>query len=175
MPWLQQFNTSVVCRCNWLLGRFVVTRVFSLTIVVVEQWIQTGFRPLTNFSSKVSPEVGESVLWRGVCKGRQGGPSTKVEHFHGKVRHVAVDERHELFLYVDCEAVKEVRKIHTSYVEVLARRWLCASGGRCHREAEVRSNFIEVVRCPECTLTDRWFNSEDSYRQHFRVCHRGSA
>ena len=101
MPWLQQFNTSVVCRCNWLLGRFVVTRVFSLTIVVVEQWIQTGFRPLTNFSSKVHPEVGESVLWRGVCKGRKGGPSTKVEHFHGKVRHVAVDERHELFLYVD--------------------------------------------------------------------------
>ena len=102
MPWLQQFiNTSVVCRCNRLLGRFVVTRVFSLTIVVVEQWIQTGFRPLTSFSSKVLPDVGESVLWRGVCKGRKGGPSTPVEHFHGKVRHVAVDERHELFLYVD--------------------------------------------------------------------------
>ena len=41
-----------------------------------------------------------------------------------------------------------MRKIHTSYVEVPAERWLCASGGRCYREAEVRSNFIEVVKCP---------------------------
>ena len=27
-----------------------------------------------------------------------------------------------------------MRKIHTSYVEVPAERWLCASGGRCYRE-----------------------------------------
>ena len=66
----------------------------------VEEWMQSGFRKLTNLSTKSPPEVGESVLWRGVKTGRHGQPSTKCEWFNGKVRHVAVEEN-EVYLYID--------------------------------------------------------------------------
>ena len=59
------------------------------------------FKPLTNISTSLSPDVGESVLWRGVKVGRRGQPSTKVEHFNGKVRHIDVDDQHEMYLYID--------------------------------------------------------------------------
>ena len=74
----------------------------AATTEMVEHWISTGFRPLTNISTKVPPEIGESVLWRGVKTGRRGQPSTKVEHFHGKVRGLSVDtQSQELYLYID--------------------------------------------------------------------------
>ena len=60
-----------------------------------------SFEPLTNISTKTPPEVGESVLWRGVKTGKHGNPSTKCEYFNGKVRHLKVEEDHELYLYVD--------------------------------------------------------------------------
>ena len=66
----------------------------------VEEWMQSGFRKLTNLSTKSPPEVGESVLWRGVKTGRHGQPSTKCEWFNGKVRHVVVEEN-EVYLYID--------------------------------------------------------------------------
>ena len=47
------------------------------------------------------PEVGESVLWRGVKTGKHGNPSTKCEYFNGEVRHMQVEEDGELYLYID--------------------------------------------------------------------------
>ena len=67
----------------------------------VEMWMQVSFRKLTNLSTKSTPEVGESVLWRGVKTGRHGQPSTKCEFFNGKVRHMQVGEDQELYLYID--------------------------------------------------------------------------
>ena len=67
----------------------------------VEEWMRTSFKKLTNISTKVPPEVGESVLWRGVKTGRHGCPSTKCEYFNGKVRFLQVEEDGELYLYVD--------------------------------------------------------------------------
>ena len=66
----------------------------------VEMWMETGFRKLTNMSTKSPPEVGESVLWRGVKTGKHGQPSTKCEWFNGKVRYVQVEDN-EVFLYID--------------------------------------------------------------------------
>ena len=63
------------------------------------------------------PVIGETVLLIGVEIGRKGHPSTTVEYFQGKVRHMEVDDIHELYLYVDLAAVKGVRKVHLSYVE----------------------------------------------------------
>ena len=64
----------------------------------IESWIQCTFRKLTNLSTKCPPEVGESVLWRGVNAGNHG--YTTVEHFNGKVRGVQV-ENNELYIYID--------------------------------------------------------------------------
>ena len=83
-------------------------------------------------------------MWRGVKTGRNGQPSTKCEYFNGKVRHMAVDDDHELYLYVDRFAVKGVRKVHPSCVECPTDDWVVADGGRCYRESEVRSNFVEA-------------------------------
>lgn len=66
----------------------------------VEEWIQNGFRELVNLSGKIPPELGESIIWRGLKKGKSGGPSTKEEHFHGRVRHVSVEEN-EIFVWLD--------------------------------------------------------------------------
>ena len=66
----------------------------------VEMWMETGFRKLTNMSTKSPPEVGDSVLWRGVKTGKHGHPSTKCEWFNGKVRYVQVEDN-EVFLYID--------------------------------------------------------------------------
>ena len=72
-----------------------------MTDAEVEEWIQSCFRPLKNISSKVPPEVGESVLWRGVKKGPAGQESTVCEFFNGTVRHVQVCSSNELWIYVD--------------------------------------------------------------------------
>ena len=62
----------------------------------------TNYKRRTNISTKSPPEVGESVLWRGVKKGRKGHPSTKCEYFNGTVRQMGVDEEdNELYLYLD--------------------------------------------------------------------------
>ena len=66
----------------------------------VEEWM-FSIRPLTNLSTKCPPRVGESVLGRGVKTGPHGQPSTKCEYFNAKVRHIALDEDNELYLYVD--------------------------------------------------------------------------
>ena len=66
----------------------------------VEEWMRSGFKKLKNASTKSPPEVGESVLWRGVKTGKQGGLSTKVEYFNGKVHGVQVEED-EVYLYID--------------------------------------------------------------------------
>ena len=67
----------------------------------VEMWMQESFRKLTNLSTKSPPEVGESVLWRGVKTGKRGQPSTKCEFFNGKVRGIHVDEDGDLHLHID--------------------------------------------------------------------------
>ena len=73
----------------------------AATSELVEQWVSEGFRKLSNISTKIPPEVGESVLWRGVKIGKSGNPSTKIEYFNGKVRGVDVEEDHEVYIYVD--------------------------------------------------------------------------
>ena len=68
----------------------------------VEQWVTENFKPLENISTKVPPEIGESVLWRGVKVGKHGGASTKVEYFNGTVHHVQVDPTdNECYVYID--------------------------------------------------------------------------
>ena len=60
------------------------------------------FKPLTNISTEIPPEVGESVLWRGVKTDRRGQLSTKCEYFNGGVRRMAIDDdTRELYLHVD--------------------------------------------------------------------------
>ena len=66
----------------------------------VEEWIQCGYTQLVHLSSKIPPEIGESILWKGLRKGKSGGPSTKEEFFHGRIRHVTV-ENDEIFLFLD--------------------------------------------------------------------------
>ena len=70
------------------------------TSELVEEWM-ANFHQLTNISTNIPPAVGETVLWRGVKMGRKGYPSTKVEHFHGQVRHVEVDPDNEIWVYID--------------------------------------------------------------------------
>ena len=67
----------------------------------IDEWIAENFRPLGRVSSKMPPEIGEEVLWRGVKTGRHGQPSTSVEYFNGKVRYIDFDESDEMFLYID--------------------------------------------------------------------------
>ena len=71
------------------------------TTELVEQWVSENFKQLTNISTKIPPQIGESVLWRGVKTGRAGNPSTSCEYFNGKVRMLRVEEDNELFLYID--------------------------------------------------------------------------
>ena len=71
------------------------------TTELVEQWVSENFKQLTNISTKIPPQIGESVLWRGVKTGRAGNPSTSCEYFNGKVRMLRVEEDNELYLYVD--------------------------------------------------------------------------
>ena len=70
------------------------------TTELVEEWLNESFRPLTGVSHKMPPEVGDSVLWRGLKTGKKGNPSTKVEYFNAKVRSVDV-EADEIYCYVD--------------------------------------------------------------------------
>ena len=42
----------------------------------VEEWMSNSYKPLQNISKKNPPEVGESVLWRNMKRGRSGNPST---------------------------------------------------------------------------------------------------
>ena len=66
----------------------------------IESWMQSSFRKLTDLSTKSPPEVGESVLWKGVKKGKHGQPTTNFEYFNGKVRGVKVEDD-ELYIYID--------------------------------------------------------------------------
>ena len=66
----------------------------------VETWLLSGFKKLTDISTKMPPECGESVLWRGVKMGPNGQPSTKCEWFNGKVHFVQV-EGDEIYLYIN--------------------------------------------------------------------------
>ena len=66
----------------------------------VDEWISTDFSPLLNLSTKIPPEIGEEVLWRGVKTGKHRQASTKVEYFNGTVRYLECDSAVELFLYL---------------------------------------------------------------------------
>ena len=79
---------------------FEIPPPIAATTQNVEEWIQNGYTELVNLSGKVPPEIGESILWRGIKKGPHGGPSTRVEHFHGRVRYVTV-ENNDIFVFLD--------------------------------------------------------------------------
>ena len=72
----------------------------AATTSEVEEWIESGYTRLVDLSSKVPPEIGESILWKGLRKGKSGGPSTKVEFFHGRIRFVSVEDD-EIYLFLD--------------------------------------------------------------------------
>ena len=72
----------------------------AATTELVEEWVSGSFKQLTNISTKIPPEIGESVLWKGVKKSKSGNPSTTCEYFNGKVRMMQVEDN-ELYLYVD--------------------------------------------------------------------------
>ena len=65
-----------------------------------DMWMSSGFRKLTNMSTNMPPEIGESVRWRGVKTAPKGQPSTKCEWFNGKMHFVQVDDN-EIFVYID--------------------------------------------------------------------------
>ena len=79
---------------------FEIPPPIAATTDEVERWIQDGFTKLVNLSSKEPPEVGESILWKGIRRGKSGGLSTKEEFFHGRIRHVSV-ENENIFLFLD--------------------------------------------------------------------------
>ena len=66
----------------------------------VEAWVTGSFKPLSNISQNIPPQLGESVLWRGVKTGKSGAPSTTCEYFNGKVRSLAVEDD-EVYVYLD--------------------------------------------------------------------------
>ena len=68
--------------------------------------------------------------------------------------------------------MKEVRKVHPTYLENPTEEWVVADGGRCYKEEEVRMGFVSMVKCPLCTVKARWFNSEASYQQHWETVHQ---
>ena len=72
----------------------------AATTSEVEEWIESGYTRLVDLSSKIPPEIGESILWKGLRKGKSGGPSTKVEFFHGRIRFVSVEEN-DIYLFLD--------------------------------------------------------------------------
>ena len=74
----------------------------AATSEMVEEWVSSLYRPLTNISTEIPPPVGASVLWRGIKPGKHGGPSTKVEYFNGKVRGITTEpESGEIYCDVD--------------------------------------------------------------------------
>ena len=74
----------------------------AATSELVDSWIAGCFTPLHNLSRNIPPEIGESILWRGVKTGRAGMPSTALEHFAGIVRYIEVEEAtQDLFIFVD--------------------------------------------------------------------------
>ena len=64
-----------------------------------------------------------------------------------------------------------MRKIHPAYVVIPDEDWVVADGGRCYRQSEVRQNFEKMVRCPDCSPKERWFNTKSAYEQHWLACH----
>ena len=68
--------------------------------------------------------------------------------------------------------MKELRRVHQSYLEVPTEGWLVANGGRCYKESEVRQNFVQNVKCPLCSK-ERWFSSQSAYLQHWMTLHKG--
>ena len=136
----------------------------------VEMWMSSGFRKRTNMTTNMPPEIGESVLWRGMKTGPKGNPSTKCEWFNGKVHFVRVDDN-ETFVCIDSLAVTGARRVHQSDVECPTESSVVADGGRCSLEGGVQENFIENIRCPSCYHRARWFSSEAAYRQHWNSVH----
>ena len=59
------------------------------------------FRPLTNISLRFPPEVGDSILWRGLKTGPNGQPSTKCEYFNAEVKHAVLDSDGDTWVYVN--------------------------------------------------------------------------
>ena len=134
--------------------------------------MSSSFKPLTNISTNFPPEVGDSVLWRGVKIGPHGQPSTKCEYFNAKLRHKAVDSDNE-FLVLRGPIGGEGSETRPPIIfGVPTDSWVVADGGRCYKEADVCDNFIEMVRCPDCTIRERWFNSEQAYCQHWNTVHK---
>ena len=72
-----------------------------VTTEEVEEWMASSFQPLTNISTSADPNVGDSVLWRGVKMGPNGQPSTKSEYFNATVRHKSTDSDNECWYYVN--------------------------------------------------------------------------
>ena len=72
-----------------------------VTTEEVEEWMASSFQPLTNISTSADPNVGDSVLWRGVKMGPNGQPSTKSEYFNATVRHKMTDSDSECWYYVN--------------------------------------------------------------------------
>ena len=142
------------------------------TSELVDAWIARCFKPLKSLSTKIIPQIGESILIGGVKTGRAGRPT--VEYFAGKVFHIEVEgPTPNVFVHIDKGAVREVRKVHQSYMEVPDEDWLKAYGGRCYRKSTLRHNFIEMVRCPDCPC-ERWLPSQEAYRQHWNSVHTTS-
>jgi len=68
--------------------------------------------------------------------------------------------------------VKQVHKVHISYVELATESWLVANGGRCYKESAVREGFESSVRCPLCpNVRKAWFTSIGAYVQHWHSVH----
>ena len=88
----------------------------------VERWIAETFKPLTSISTKMPPEIGESVLWRGVKTGASGAPATKCEWFIG-------DHRASSQGLVRLRAVQDSCMGWSSVVSVLGWLWAGVSAG----------------------------------------------
>ena len=64
----------------------------------VQSWYDDGWYPLT-LSADSPAAIGERVLWLGAKRGRNGGLSTKQEHFNGVVHSLVVVDN-ELFYHI---------------------------------------------------------------------------
>ena len=65
--------------------------------------------------------------------------------------------------------MKNVRKVHISYIEIPKEEWVVADGGRCYKAKAVREHLQKQVQCPDCK---KWLRTEESYQQHWDSCHK---
>ena len=69
--------------------------------------------------------------------------------------------------------MKQVHRVHVSYIEPASESWLVASGGRCYKESLVREEFENSVRCPNCpNVRKAWFSTIGAYVQHWLAVHQ---